>query len=253
MSRTLDLILPFYHPHPGWVENDVAHITALRRHFEERGVQLTVYAVNDGWDMADFPSEKLDAIRAAAGGRFTFIDSQPNRGKGYSLRAGVSAGAGDIRIYTDHDFPFGSRSVIDAYNLLDSGAEVVMGVRGREYSHAIRGLRRMISKMVRKLNALLLGLPPELCDTQAGFKGFRGAGIDAFLDTTVNAFLFDTEFILLARKRRLSIVPIPLVLRDGLHFSRMGFRTLLRETANLFRILWKVRIRGGCSTVLANE
>jgi len=253
MSRTLDLVLPFYHPHPGWVENDVEHISALRRHFDARGVQLTVYAVNDGWNPADFPPEKLNLIREAAGGRFHFIDNQPNRGKGYSLRSGVSGSSGDIRIYTDHDFPFGSRCVIEAYDMLDSGAEVVMGVRGREYSHAIRGLRRVISKMVRKLNALLLGLPPKLCDTQAGFKGFRGAGIDAFLDTTVDAFLFDTEFILLARKRRLKIVPIPLSLRDGLRFSRMGFRTLLRETGNLFLILWKVRLRGGAGTVRADE
>ena len=65
--------------------------------------------------------------------------------------------------------------------------------------------------------------------------------------------MFDTEFIILARKRGLKIVPIPLSLRDGLHFSRMGFRTLLRETANLYRIIWRLRFRNAAAAVKTDE
>ena len=112
-----------------------------------------------------------------------------------------------------------------------------MGVRGADYGRALHPLRKTISKGVRRLNRFLLGMPERYLDTQAGMKGFRGEGRRAFLDTTVDTFLFDTEFILLAWDRGLRIDTIPLKLREGLSFSKMGWRILFRELRHFLRIM----------------
>lgn len=231
-----DVILPFYKPHEGWCEHLCDSLAHLRPWLHERGSSLRVILANDGSPLEFYPQEKLDAIRRECD-EFEFVTYDVNRGKGFCLRTAVARADGDFQVYTDGDFPFGWKCVADACERLKDGADVVMGVRGQDYAKALHPLRKLISRAVRRLNRFLLGMPKRCLDTQAGMKGFRGEGRRAFLDTTVDSFLFDTEFILLAWDRGLRIDTIPLVLRDGLSFSRMGFKVLFREFGHFLRIL----------------
>ena len=231
-----DLILPFYKPHEGWLDHLLESVTALRRFLNEHGSTLRVFLANDGSPKSCYPDEALDAIRAAAD-EFVFSSYDVNRGKGYCLRHAVAQADGDVQIYTDGDLPFGWQCAADAFDRLNSGADVVMGIRGADYGKALHPLRKFISKGVRRLNRFLLGMPERCLDTQAGMKAFKGAGKQAFLDTTVDTFLFDTEFILLAWDRGLRIDTIPLSLRPGLSFSKMGWRILFRELGHFLRIM----------------
>ena len=231
-----DLVLPFYKPHEGWLNHLLDSVVHLRKTLNERESTLHVILANDGSPTSCYPDEALEAIRAAAD-EFTFATYEVNHGKGYCLRHAVAQTDGDIQIYTDGDFPFGWQSVAEAFDRLNSGADVVMGIRGADYGNALHPFRKFISKGVRRLNRFLLGMPDRYLDTQAGMKGFRGAGKQAFLDTTVDTFLFDTEFILLAWDRGLRIDTIPLSLRPGLAFSRMGWRILFRELCHFLRIM----------------
>lgn len=233
-----DLMLPFYKPHEGWCEHLCESLEQLRPWLHERNSSLRVFLANDGSPLEFYPEEKLDAVRSRCD-EFEFVTYEVNRGKGYCLRTAAARADGDFQIYTDGDFPFGWKCVADAFEHLQSGADVVMGVRGREYGKALHPLRKMISRNVRRLNLLLLGMPRRQLDTQGGMKGFRGPGRQAFLDTTIDTFLFDTEFILLAWDRGLRIDTIPLTLREGLSFSRMGFKVLFREFCHFLRILPK--------------
>ena len=231
-----DLILPFYNPHEGWLNHLLEAVEALKQTLNGRGSTLRVILANDGSPKTCYPDEALDAIRAAAD-EFIFATYDVNHGKGYCLRHAVAQADGDIQIYTDGDFPFGWQCAAEAFDRLSSGTDVVMGVRGSDYGQALHPLRKFISKGVRRLNRFLLGLPERYLDTQAGMKGFRGAGKQAFLDTTVDTFLFDTEFILLAWDRGLRIDTIPLSLRPGLSFSKMGWSVLFREFGHFLRIM----------------
>ena len=231
-----DLILPFYKPHEGWLNHLLESVTALRQALNGRGSTLRVILANDGSPETCYPDEALNAIRAASD-EFLFVSYDVNRGKGYCLRHAVAQADGDIQIYTDGDFPFGWQCATEAYERLTAGADVVMGVRGVDYGRALHPLRKLISQGVRRLNRFMLGMPERYLDTQAGMKGFRGAGKQAFLDTTVDTFLFDTEFILLAWDRGLRIDTIPLSLRPGLSFSKMGWRVLFRELRHFLRIM----------------
>ena len=231
-----DLILPFYKPHDGWLNHLLESVAAHKQVLNERGSTLRVILANDGSPKSCYPDEALDAIRAATD-EFIFSTYEVNHGKGYCLRHAVAQADGDIQIYTDGDFPFGWQCAAEAFDRLKSGADVVMGVRGADYGNALHSLRKLISKGVRRLNRFLLGMPERYLDTQAGMKAFRGAGKQAFLDTTVDTFLFDTEFILLAWDRGLRIDTIPLTLRPGLSFSKMGWRVLFRELGHFLRIM----------------
>jgi hypothetical protein len=231
-----DLILPFYKPHEGWLNHLLESVTALRKALNERGSTLCVILANDGSPKSCYPDEALDAIRAVAD-EFIFSTYDVNHGKGYCLRHAVQKADGDIQIYTDGDFPFGWQCAAEAFDRLKSGADVVMGVRGSDYGKALHSLRKFISKGMRRLNRFLLGMPERYLDTQAGMKAFKGDGKQAFLDTTVDTFLFDTEFILLAWDRGLRIDTIPLTLRPGLSFSKMGWRVLFRELGHFLRIM----------------
>ena len=231
-----DLILPYYKPHDGWLDHLLDSIPPLKQELDKRGSTLRVILANDGSPSSYYPQEALEAIREAAG-EFIFSTYDVNHGKGYSLRHAVQMADGDIQVYTDGDFPFGWECVVAAFDRLTHGADVVMGVRGADYGKALHPLRKTISRGVRRLNRLLLRMPERYLDTQAGMKGFRGAGRKAFLDTTVDTFLFDTEFILLAWDRGLKIDTIPLTLRSGLSFSKMGWRILFRELRHFLRIM----------------
>ena len=231
-----DLILPFYKPHEGWLVHLLESVASLKQALNERGSILHVILANDGSPLSCFPDEALEAIRAASD-EFTFATYDVNRGKGFCLRHAVAQTDGDIQIYTDGDFPFGWQCAAETFDRLNSGADIVMGVRGSDYGNVLNPFRKFISKGTRHLNRLLLGMPERYIDTQAGMKGFRGAGKQAFLDTTVNSFLFDTEFILLAWDRGLRIDTIPLSLRPGLSFSKMGWRILFREFGHFIRIM----------------
>ena len=231
-----DLILPYYKPHEGWLDHLLGSVAPLKRELNKRGSTLRVILANDGSPASCYPPEALEAIRAAAD-EFVFSTYDVNHGKGYSLRHAVKMADGDVQIYTDGDFPFGWECTLAAFERLTDGADVVMGVRGADYGKALHPLRKTISKGVRALNRLVLLMPGRYLDTQAGMKGFRGAGRQAFLDTTVDTFLFDTEFILLAWDRGLRIDTIPLTLRSGLSFSKMGWRILFRELRHFLRIL----------------
>lgn len=241
--QKFDIVLPLYHPADGWEEHILEAVTGIRSYFSGKDCEIHVYLTNDGYPVEYYSKDSLERINNALDGKLHFLTYTPNQGKGYSLRYLIERTEGDYIVYTDGDFPFGWKSVAEAFELLLSGAEVVMGKRGTDYSGALCFLRKVLSKGTRFLNKTLLGLPAEFLDTQAGLKGFNKKGKEFFLKTTVNTFVFDTEFILLAWKNSLNIKTLPIKIREGLLLSSMGFKVMLRELRLFLKILWNIRIR----------
>ena len=118
-----------------------------------------------------------------------------------------------------------------------------MGRRNYSYNAALSPFRKCLSSGVRILNRFLCGLPADIQDTQAGLKGFNSRGKKAFLQTTVNSFVFDTEFILLAYNKKLKITPLDVQLSPDLKLSSMGLKVLLGELLCFVKVLWRIRIK----------
>jgi glycosyltransferase involved in cell wall biosynthesis len=227
----LDIIQPCYNPLPDWEKSVWLHFQEVVKLLP--GLTINLIIVNDGSlknvtdDAVNFLKERMT--------NFQFISYAPNKGKGYALRKGIEASKGNIQIYTDIDFPFELIHIKEAYDLLTTGADIVSGVRKKNYYQTLSPQRLLASKMSQLLNRLFLKLPFN--DTQSGIKGFNRKGRMIFLRTNIDRYLADTEFLALAAKtKRIKLVPLEVSLRDGIILSKMSFKTFMRELGNFARI-----------------
>lgn len=111
------------------------------------------------------------------------------------------------------------------------------GSRGKSYQDNLPPFRQMLSKLSHICNTWVLRI--KIKDTQGGMKGFSQAGQAIFLTTRINSFLFDTEFIYKAsRRKEINLQTINANIKEGLAVSNMGFKVLRREALNFLSILF---------------
>ena len=165
------------------------------------------------------------------------VDYKPNRGKGYALREAVKRCTSPYIIYTDYDFPYTNDSFGRMVETLLGGADVVVATRSKSYQENLPPFRKVLSKLSHICNTWILRI--KIKDTQGGMKGFSQAGQAIFLTTRINSFLFDTEFIYKAsRRKEINLRTINANIKEGLAVSDMGFKVLRREALNFLSILF---------------
>ncbi|MDR1405966.1 MAG: glycosyltransferase [Prevotellaceae bacterium] len=234
MKPVIDLILPCYNPPPGWT-------TTVRTYFERlqtllAGVTFRLIIVDDGSERHVGAEAQQRLLRDLPAARI--IGYEKNRGKGYALRHAVRQSTAPYIIYTDYDFPFEPESIKSVVDALLEQADVVAGKRSSSYYEQLPVKRKMMSEISRCLNRYLLRIPA--CDTQGGLKGFNAKGREVFLQTKTEQFLFDTEFIFKASRRKdISLRTVPIETRPGIVFSNMGIKILRQELKNFLRILFR--------------
>ncbi|GEO08333.1 glycosyltransferase family 2 protein [Segetibacter aerophilus] len=228
----LTIVLPMFKPKPGWEKSLKENMQLIDIEFNY-SISIQYIIVNDGCENEHLLS-LFDVIQQSES-NVKFISYQENMGKGFALRTGVAAASAPVVITTDLDFPYESKDIRNVYALLISGNEIVTGKRKAEYYVATPLKRKLISKACIAMNKHLLKL--SLGDAQSGLKGFNKKGKNLFLQTTINRFLVDTEFLVLANKQKLGIAVLELNLKNGIKFSSMGWKILLAEGKNFFRIV----------------
>ena len=202
--------------------------------------QIEIIVVNDGSPIPATASSKRFLSRRIP--HFKFISYDYNMGKGYAVRKGVEAAQAPHIIYTDIDFPYTVADICQVYHVLTSGkAELVMGVREAAYNQKLSLLRKIASNGCNYLNKTLLNLPYK--DVQSGLKGMNLIGRELLLRTTINRFLFDTEFIWLASSySNIRVHALPVKLRDNVTFTSMSSAVYMKEAGNFCRILLKDKL-----------
>ena len=159
-----------------------------------------------------------------------------NKGKGYAVRRGILASAGDVVLYTDCDLAYGLDVVEEAVTMLvDQKADIVCGSRriaAGGYS-AYPPVRRIASAGFAFLVRSTLGL--GVSDTQCGFKCLAGEKARALFSSCVtDGFSFDLEVLGRAQKSGMKIVELPVevqrhgqskvrIFKDSLHMAREVF------------------------------
>ena len=231
---TLSLILPCYNPPQGWEHNILANYTAF---CDRIGITVELIIVMDGISVSVteeqliFLSQNITALK--------FIKYNENLGKGYAIRQGAAIASGDIVIYTDIDFPYTIDSMYKVYECLaNDGYDVSIGVKDEAYYSHVPHIRKFISRCLRAMTGFFLSLP--VTDTQCGLKGFCKNVTPLFLQTTINRYLFDLEFVRNSfRSKRLRIKAIPVALNDKVQFRKMNYGILLPEMLNFVRLLFR--------------
>lgn len=230
----ISLVLPCYNPPPGWEQIICSRYQEFCGMADE-SVELIV--VMDGSGASDYDTA-LVALQAGVA-NLKIIKYTTNKGKGYAIRQGVAAATGDLVIYTDVDFPYTPSSMMAILTALRSGTtDVAVGVKNESYYAHVPALRRAISHFLRFLIRMFLSMP--VTDTQCGLKGFRKNVAPLFLQTTINRYLFDLEFIRNCYKgKTLRVKPVPVALSENVHFRKMDYRILLPEMLNFVKLLFK--------------
>lgn len=83
-----------------------------------------------------------------------------------------------------------------------------------------------------------MGLADQDQGYARGHEGFSQAGQAIFLTTRINSFLFDTEFIYKAsRRKEINLQTINANIKEGLAVSNMGSGALRREALNFIHLI----------------
>lgn len=231
-ASTLDIVLPCYNPSPGWEDQVIESFKDICSRLPH--IKIGLIIVNDG-SVRNVTEETIHTIKNAIP-IFAYLNFSHNMGKGYALRKGISLSTAEICIYTDIDFPYTTESVVEIFNALYSNScTVAAGIKDSSYYAHVPPVRRSISKILRWCIRFFLRI--RITDTQCGLKGFTEEAKKIFLRTTINRYLFDLEFIFLASRMKNTVLkPIEIHLREGVEFTSMPLKLLLREAGNFMKI-----------------
>ena len=229
----ITIVLPCYNPEINWYANATNSFRAIESQFPNHLFQLII--VNDGSSKPVLTETEIASLPP----QIKFINSSVNEGKGATLRKGMAAAESDFYIYTDIDFPYTNESVFCLIEkLLTQKINIVAGVRDNDYYKIVPPFRKKLSHFLRYWIAKSFKL--KIDDTQCGLKGFDNIGKAIFMQTTINRYLFDLEFIFLAsNNNEIRIEALPVKLKEGVIFSKMNLKILATEGLNFLKILLK--------------
>lgn len=231
----LALILPCFNPPAGWCSNILRHYQSIRTALP--GIPISLTLINDGsrQSLADADIQLLHSTIPD----FQYIHYPENRGKGHALRTGVQSTQAEVYVYTDLDFPYLDDCLTAiARLLLDDQYDIVAGVKGEGYYRSVPFVRKQISRLLQWLTRIFLGLAHA--DTQCGLKGFNEKGKKVFLETSIERYLFDLEFIYLASAQKdLRMRFHEVILREDIRFSSIGMGLLWKELRSFGHLVWK--------------
>ncbi len=226
----LTLVVPCYRPSAAWADRLADRFEAFAKTLAPLAVDLVL--VHDGTPGGLDPAE-LRRLRSRLP-EVLVLDDPVNRGKGAALRRGVSATAAPVVMYTDVDLPYTTASMTAVAEGILARGGVVTGERYEEYYVTVPFWRRLLSRAHRYAMRRLFKLP--VSDSQAGLKGFDESGKTVFLETSVDRFLVDLDFIARCRGR-VSVTPVRVELRPDVVFTNFGLGILRTETRNFLQIL----------------
>jgi glycosyltransferase involved in cell wall biosynthesis len=211
MARFLSIVIPAYNE-----EKRIGPtLDEILRFLKTQTYAAEVIVVDDGSsdETAKRVSEKVSQYQDT-GNDLRILINTPNRGKGYSVKRGVTEANGEILLFTDADL---SSPITEAPKLLDPLVENLADV-----AFGSRALRRELIGVHQPRMRELGGTVFNFCmrtitglkfkDTQCGFKAFRReAAVPVFALQRVERFGFDPEVLYIAKKHGNRLLEVPVV------------------------------------------
>jgi glycosyltransferase involved in cell wall biosynthesis len=195
----------------------------------ERGWDAEIIVVNDG--STDATAGLVRAFTREAP-EVRMIENPGNRGKGYSVRAGMLQALGGVVLFTDADLSTPIEDADRLFGAIAKGADIAIGSRWLEKSRQTQRqplYRQFFGRCFNALTRAVMGL--RFADTQCGFKAFtRTAAQTVFARQTIERWGFDPEILFIAVKCGLRIVEVPVTWahdkRTRLSYARDGIKML---------------------------
>jgi dolichyl-phosphate beta-glucosyltransferase len=169
-----------------------------------------------------------------------WIDRKQNRGKGYSVREGLLAATGRVRLFTDADNSIGISNFDNMAPLFRDGYDLVICSRhSRDITGPLHeGSQSRVKNILRGAGNLFIQTVavPGIWDTQCGFKAFSGSVVERIFPVCkIDGWGFDVETLALARHLncRIGIVPARWSNRPGTHLRPSNYFDVLYETVKV--------------------
>ena len=213
-------------------------------YLEKLGEEYELFFVDDG--SQDNTGSILEEL-AGRHPRVFLIRNGTNRGKGYSVRAGMNQAQGDFLVFTDADLAYPPTEIGKIVHFLREGADLAIATRVAPASRFIMNpeffgyiyTRHLGSRLFNWIVRKVLGL--SIYDTQAGLKGFnRKAKEIIFNRQTLEGFTFDVELIYIAKKFGLTVREVPVVFR---YFSEPTTVSFLMQSLASIKDLFSIRAK----------
>ena len=176
--------------------------------------------------------------------RVRWIHRRQNRGKGYTVRQGMLAATGDIRLFTDADNSTDISHFDQMKPFFENGAQIVICSRDSKDAPGARQavpqspLKRFLGNAGNLFIQMMV--VPGIWDTRCGFKAFRrGAAQKIFSLTQMNGFSIDDEALALAMHfgYKIHVVAANWVNAEGTHVRKIDY---LKNIWDAVKIRWQL-------------
>jgi dolichyl-phosphate beta-glucosyltransferase len=238
MKPTLSVIIPAYNEE----ERIGKTLTAVHNYLVPQPYTWELLVVLDGGS-----DNTLGVVQSFAADKegIHWIDRKENRGKGYTVREGMRAAKGEIRLFTDADNSTDMSHFDRMKPLFDQGESVVICSRDKKDAADARQatpqpIRKRLMGDAGNLFIQVIAVP-GIWDTQCGFKAFRAqAAEDIFSAAQINGWLFDIELLALARHfgYKINILGANWVDEPNTHVTLSGYAKSLVEALKVRWNLW---------------
>ena len=168
------------------------------------------------------------------------IKHDSNKGKVAAIRTGISNSTGEIIVLTDADYTYPARYIPQFIDVLNEGADLVLGSRIQKGIVNIPSFNRigniMFSMMISYIGCV------HITDGQTGYRAFRKKDFEK-LDVNARGLEFETKMTVKAAKNGYNIIEVPIEyrsrigksklnpLKDGYRMFKSLFSILLSETS----------------------
>ena len=235
MSKSLSIVVPAFNEESR-LGNSIVSILGF---IDKNSLDSELIIVDDG------STDSTKTVAQNALDSFPAIDSrvisyEENRGKGFAVRTGLAAAAGEIALFSDADL---STPITELPKLVDpiSMGECDIAFGSRALDRSLIGIhqpwrREQGGRVFNFLVRSLTGLP--FWDTQCGFKAFRMNEFRPLLDLMkIDRFGFDVEFLYVANLRGLRLKEIP-VRWDHCEGTKVS---IFRDSIRMFTEIGEIR------------
>lgn len=250
MTPDLSVVIPAYNEEQRISDT----LSVIYDYLQKQDYEWEVLVVIDG--AAD---NTLARVQEFAAGRqhVRWLDRKQNRGKGYSVREGMLAANGRVRLFTDADNSISITNFDKMAPLFRDGYDLVICSRhSRDITGPLHeGPQSRVKRMLRGAGNLFIQsvAVPGIWDTQCGFKAFsKPVAEQIFSACKIDGWGFDVEALALARHLncRIGIVPAQWSNRPGTHLRPSNYFDVLYETV---KVRWSLSIGAYADELRRNE
>ncbi len=239
----LSIVIPAYNESKKIKKDIFAADKFIRENFNSGQIIIVDDGSKDG--TSDIANSYRDKIKT----EFDVIELDKNSGKGAAIREGVTRSEGEIILYADAGLTVPFNNALKGIKLIkENKCDIANGSRKLPGSTIVKKQdidRRIISFFFGLASKLFLHIPPNMTDTQCGFKIYKGEiAKELFSQLRINGFLFEIEIILLALKKDYKVLEFPVTWscdRDSRLSVKKSSKNIIAEFKEIYKAFNKER------------